>query len=241
QAEDGIRDRNVTGVQTCALPISSTVRPPGSCSAAPASSRTSPAGTASSCPISRCSTRCGTRPSARSSWACARRPRCDRTSTGCPGRSPTRSGSSPMAESITDALLHLWDLSGGGYGWLAGAPAGLRRAARCGEAATQPARVDAERGVLVQAAATRAATAAMQEAAARIEAGPGPVARADVVAWLPLAEPARTAEILADPHAMRHVVGVRHLVHDDPDPGFLDRPEVRESLALLAEWGLTLD
>src|SRR5207249_9251414 len=28
QAEDGIRDRNVTGVQTCALPISGT-RPPG--------------------------------------------------------------------------------------------------------------------------------------------------------------------------------------------------------------------
>src|SRR5437868_14355024 len=28
QAEDGIRDRNVTGVQTCALPICETSRPP---------------------------------------------------------------------------------------------------------------------------------------------------------------------------------------------------------------------
>src|SRR5207249_8289797 len=28
QAEDGIRDRNVTGVQTCALPISPLLRPP---------------------------------------------------------------------------------------------------------------------------------------------------------------------------------------------------------------------
>src|SRR5207249_7477475 len=28
QAEDGIRDRNVTGVQTCALPISTNGRPP---------------------------------------------------------------------------------------------------------------------------------------------------------------------------------------------------------------------
>src|SRR5699024_12230679 len=27
QAEDGIRDRNVTGVQTCALPISATLNP----------------------------------------------------------------------------------------------------------------------------------------------------------------------------------------------------------------------
>src|SRR5256885_5345138 len=29
QAEDGIRDYKVTGVQTCALPISSTAAPPG--------------------------------------------------------------------------------------------------------------------------------------------------------------------------------------------------------------------
>src|SRR5699024_11332514 len=29
QAEDGIRDRNVTGVQTCALPISRSARPSG--------------------------------------------------------------------------------------------------------------------------------------------------------------------------------------------------------------------
>src|SRR5207248_5326337 len=29
QAEDGIRDRTVTGVQTCALPISAHVLPPG--------------------------------------------------------------------------------------------------------------------------------------------------------------------------------------------------------------------
>src|SRR5699024_11780997 len=29
QAEDGLRDRNVTGVQTCALPISTTTHRPG--------------------------------------------------------------------------------------------------------------------------------------------------------------------------------------------------------------------
>src|SRR5699024_7498360 len=33
QAEDGIRDRNVTGVQTCALPISSFSRAPSLCGA----------------------------------------------------------------------------------------------------------------------------------------------------------------------------------------------------------------
>src|SRR5438067_11985477 len=34
QAEDGIRDRNVTGVQTCALPISAASEPKGARSAA---------------------------------------------------------------------------------------------------------------------------------------------------------------------------------------------------------------
>src|SRR5215213_11347538 len=33
QAEDGIRDWSVTGVQTCALPISASSSPVGSCSA----------------------------------------------------------------------------------------------------------------------------------------------------------------------------------------------------------------
>src|SRR6266446_8361939 len=43
QAEDGIRDYKVTGVQTCALPISSTWRTSiGSASAAPAVPTTSP-------------------------------------------------------------------------------------------------------------------------------------------------------------------------------------------------------
>src|SRR5437773_3725381 len=47
QAEDGIRDRDVTGVQTCALPISPRGTGPGSRSAAarpPRRARTRPAG-----------------------------------------------------------------------------------------------------------------------------------------------------------------------------------------------------
>ncbi|MFC7373653.1 MULTISPECIES: amidohydrolase family protein [unclassified Brachybacterium] len=146
-----------------------------------------------------------------------------------------------MAEGITDAHLHLWDLSRGGYGWLDTAPEPLRRDSRWEEAAPQHARLGVDRVVLVQADDTLADTCALQRAAARIEQDPSPVVRADVVAWLPLADPSRTAELLADAEAMDRIVGVRHLVHDDPDPGFLDRPEVRESLALLAGRGLPLD
>ncbi|MGY5763617.1 amidohydrolase family protein [Brachybacterium sp. DNPG3] len=142
---------------------------------------------------------------------------------------------------ITDAHLHLWDRSGGGYGWLDRAPAALRRDARWEDVAPQLAAAGVERVVLVQADDTLADTRAMQAAAARIEAERGPVRRADVVAWLPLQDPAATAALLADPTAVERVVGVRHLVHDDPDPGFLDRPTVRESLALVAAEGLPLD
>jgi L-fuconolactonase len=62
-----------------------------------------------------------------------------------------------------------------------------------------------------------------------------------VVGYVPLADPAATAaqlEVLApDPL----VVGIRNLIHDLPDPDFLLRPEVGESLAMLAAAGLTYD
>lgn len=142
---------------------------------------------------------------------------------------------------ITDAHLHLWDLSSGGYAWLTGAPSALRRDARWEDTAGAHADLGVRRVVLVQADDTLADTAAMDAAATRIEADSGPVDRADVVAWLPLADPAATEAFLIDPVRRRRVVGARHLVHDDPDPGFLDRPAVRESLGMLAAGRLPLD
>lgn len=152
-----------------------------------------------------------------------------------------------MREVRTDAHLHLWDLAGGGYGWLAEAPEALRRNARWDAAAPQLDALGVERVVLVQADDTRADTLAMQEAATAIESSarsrPGAtgVQCVDVVAWLPLADPGECARLLGDGTAMAHVVGVRQLIHDDPDPGVLDRAEVRESLGLLAARGLPLD
>lgn len=161
----------------------------------------------------------------------------------------------PSGTRLTDTHLHLWDRSGGGYGWLEGAPEALRRDARWEEVAPQHGALGTTRVVLVQADDTLEDTHAMLHAAGRIEghvaadrgsegqggAEQGSVDRVDVVAWLPLADPVRTAALLDDAALMRRVVGVRHLVHDDPDPGFLDRPAVRESLALLAGRGLPLD
>lgn len=142
---------------------------------------------------------------------------------------------------VTDAHLHLWDLTASAYAWMQGAPAALRRTARWEEVAPAAVASGVRRVVLVQADDTRQDTALLQRTAAAIEASPDPVAEADVVGWLPLADPAAVTAALADPAATARFVGVRHLVHDEPDAGFLEREDVTASLDLLAQAGLPLD
>ncbi|UVY83236.1 amidohydrolase family protein [Brachybacterium sp. NBEC-018] len=142
---------------------------------------------------------------------------------------------------IADGHLHLWERAPGRFGWLEHAPPALRRDARWSQAAAGLVGLGVTRVVLVQAEDSLAQTRELETAAAAIEADPSAVRRADVVAWLPLEDPAAVARILEDPRALPRTVGVRALVHDDPDPGMLDRPAVRRSLALVAEAGLALD
>ncbi|PWH07248.1 metal-dependent hydrolase [Brachybacterium endophyticum] len=151
---------------------------------------------------------------------------------------------------ITDTHLHLWDLEKSPYAWLDSAPPALRRSGRWAEVRDGLARLGATRVILVQADDTAEDTAHLQATARAIEgeAAPdgeaeadGSGVRADVVGWLPLMDPGAVAAALADPACADHLVGVRHLVHDARDPGFLERPEVSGSLDLLADAGLPLD
>lgn len=152
------------------------------------------------------------------------------------------------AEPVTDTHLHLWDLAESPYAWLAGAAPELRRTVEIDQVRPGLRALGVTRVVLVQADDTPEDTAHLQRTARAIEAhavetgqtGAG-IARADVVGWLPLQDPAAVSEALADPRRTDHLVGVRHLVHDEPDPGFLDLPEVAQSLELLATAGLPLD
>lgn len=143
-------------------------------------------------------------------------------------------------EAVTDTHLHLWDLAESPYVWLAGAPEPLRRTVTFDDVGEELSALGVTRVVLVQADDTAEDTAHLRRAAVAIEAD-GRIQRADVVGWLPLADPEAVREALADPARTARLVGVRHLVHDEPDPGFLDRPEVARSLDLLAEAGLPLD
>ncbi|MFI5843053.1 amidohydrolase family protein [Catenuloplanes sp. NPDC051500] len=67
----------------------------------------------------------------------------------------------------------------------------------------------------------------------------GPAERiAGVVGWIDL-----TADVPGQLGALDsgRLVGIRHLVHVDPDPGWLDRPDVGRALDLLGARGLCFD
>jgi L-fuconolactonase len=64
---------------------------------------------------------------------------------------------------------------------------------------------------------------------------------AAVVGWVALAEPARAEARLDELAAHPELRGIRHLIHDEPDPHWILRPPVLESLALLERRGLVLE
>jgi len=62
-----------------------------------------------------------------------------------------------------------------------------------------------------------------------------------VVGWVPLADPKGTAQALDQLPSRGKLVGIRHLVFNEPDPNWLTQPAVLESLKLLAKAGLAFD
>lgn len=136
---------------------------------------------------------------------------------------------------IIDAHQHVWDLDRAPYPWLGPQHGPVHRTVTEDEVLPELRACGVDGVVLVQAADHPADTALMLDTAA---AHPEVVA---VVAHLPLEDPdataARLPALVADPL----VVGVRTLIHDRPDPDFLLRPQVRESLGLLAAAGLAFD
>ncbi|WP_153411850.1 amidohydrolase family protein [Nocardia macrotermitis] len=137
-----------------------------------------------------------------------------------------------------DSHVHIWDIGGGKfhveYDWLTDTSDVLYRTYTLNDLAPQLGEHRVGALVLVQASDSTAETRALLDAAAR---WPRPIA---VVGWLPLHDPARAAFELERLRRPR-LVGVRHLIHRDPDPEWLLRPQVSESLAMLAATGLSFD
>jgi L-fuconolactonase len=137
---------------------------------------------------------------------------------------------------IVDAHHHVWDPAARRHAWLDGFPA-LNRAFGLTdfEWASEPDGVTAS--VLVQVLASTEET----EEFLALAAGPGPVA--GVVGWTDLTSPAVGDEIarLRGLPGGGRLAGFRHLVQDEPDPGWLLRPEVRRGIRAVGAAGLAYD
>jgi L-fuconolactonase len=137
---------------------------------------------------------------------------------------------------IVDAHHHIWDPAARRHAWLDGLPA-LNRAFSLAdfERASQPEGVTAS--VLVQVLASTEET----EEFLALAAGSGTVA--GVVGWTDLTSPAVADEIArlqALPGGGR-LAGIRHLAQDEPDPGWLLRPEVGRGIRAVGAAGLAYD
>jgi L-fuconolactonase len=135
---------------------------------------------------------------------------------------------------VIDTHLHLWDLAGD-YAWLTPAYGPIYRTFTPDEAAAELARAGVDRAVLVQAADTYADTESMLAVADRYSFVAG------VVGWVPLDRPNEAAQALDRFAAHRAFKGVRHLIHEEPDPDWVVQPSVLDGLRLLAERDLSFD
>jgi L-fuconolactonase len=137
---------------------------------------------------------------------------------------------------IIDAHQHIWDLSTGEYGWLEGTPQVLRRTYAQTDVLPLMRAHDVSHAVLVQADDTPGDTARMLEVAER-----HPDAIAGVVGWVDLTDRRAADTALDRLQARSCFCGVRHLIHDEPDPDWILQPAALEGLALLAERGVPFD
>ncbi|SDL67375.1 L-fuconolactonase [Catalinimonas alkaloidigena] len=136
---------------------------------------------------------------------------------------------------LIDTHVHIWDLENLRYTWLEGNTTLLNRTYRIEELAEPRVEAGVTGGVLVQAANTFEDTDLMLETAAQTDWIEG------VVGWVPLLDPRQTEQALERYLQHPYFKGVRHLIHDEPDPQWLLQPTVLESLQLLADRNVPYD
>lgn len=134
-----------------------------------------------------------------------------------------------------DAHVHVWDPARVPLEWLTDEHAPIARAFAPEDVAPLLQAANVGEAILVQSACLDADTDVMLEHAARHEW------IAAVVGWVALADSTRAAERLDELATESKLRGIRHLVHDEPDPHWILRPAVLESIRLLEERRLVLE
>ena len=136
---------------------------------------------------------------------------------------------------VVDAHQHFWDPARVSYPWLAAFYPELDRSYGFADLRPHLEARDVDATVLVQSADALADDELMFEIA-----GAHPEI-AGIVAWVPVDEPARVAALLDGFSDSQRVVGVRTLIHDQPDPDWVLQPSVAEGLGVVASRGLPFD
>ena len=142
-----------------------------------------------------------------------------------------------MPSVTVDAHHHFWDPARVHYPWLTDELAPIQRRFGPEDLGPLVAQAGIDRTILVQTRSSLDETHEFLATAAANDFIGG------VVGWLDLADPA-AAEVIA---ALRNggdgswLVGIRHQVHDEPDPLWLLRPEVRRGISAVGAAGLVFD
>lgn len=136
---------------------------------------------------------------------------------------------------VIDAHQHFWDLDKVDYPWLTAELGPVYRTFDVADVEPDIATSPVDDVILVQAAGSYADTDAMIAIADRWERVVG------IVGWLPLDHPAEAARALERYRGDSRIVGIRHQIHDEPDPDWILQDAVCEGLRLVEQAGLAYD
>lgn len=138
---------------------------------------------------------------------------------------------------IVDAHHHFWDPTQADYPWLTDELARIRRPFGPDDLQPLLAEAGVDRTVLVQTRSSVEETVSFLATAATTPFVAG------VVGWVDLTDPGVGEAIgrLRDGAGGGRLVGIRHQVHDESDPDWLRRNDVRRGIAAVGDAGLVYD
>jgi L-fuconolactonase len=138
---------------------------------------------------------------------------------------------------IVDSHQHFWDPASAAYPWMTEAVAPIRRPYGPEDLRPLIAAAGVDATVVVQARSD------VEESRELLRLAAGTDFVAGVVGWADLTSPdlPDTLAELKRGEGGEKLVGIRHQVHDEPDPRWLLRPDVRRGLRAVGEAGLVYD
>jgi len=138
---------------------------------------------------------------------------------------------------VVDAHHHLWDPAHRDYPWMGDELTAIRRRFDAGDLKPLIDANGIDHTVVVQTVSSLEETREFLQAAADNEFIAG------VVGWVDLTDPsvAKTLAGLKRSPGGTFLVGIRHQVHDEPDPEWLLRDQVQRGIAAVGDAGLVYD